>query len=69
MSSKTEKSFASSRWENEGGAMRPHSEEAGMVQKLAEYGITAVPLMVYEWSGYRYTNRSDAIAAAERSVQ
>lgn len=69
MSSNIDKSRASSRWENEGGAMRPPTDEAEAVQKLARHGITATQLTVYEWSGYRYTNRSDAIAAAERSAR
>jgi hypothetical protein len=65
MSSKTGKSFASSRWENEGGAMRPPTHDAKIAQKLADYGITTVQLTAYEWSGYRYTNMKDAIAAAK----
>ena len=33
---------------------------------LEQYGINAVPSTTYEWGGYRYTNASDAIAAAKR---
>lgn len=35
--------------------------------ELARYGIVAVPLMSYEWGGYRYSNASDAVAAAKRA--
>ncbi len=31
--------------------------------------LQTVRLTAYEWSGYRYTNANDAIAAAERSVR
>ena len=33
---------------------------------LEHYGISTVPKATYEWGGYRYTNPSDAIAAAKR---
>jgi hypothetical protein len=33
---------------------------------LKRYGITTVPNAVYEWGGYRYSNPTDAIAAAKR---
>lgn len=69
MPSSSEKSYAASQWENEGGAMRPSTSEAEIRQKLAANGIAAVQLTVYEWSGYRYTNARDAIAAAERSIR
>ena len=69
MSSKSEKSYATSQWENEGGAMRPSTDEAEIRRKLASLGITAIPRTVYEWSGYRYTNAKDAIAAAERNIR
>ena len=68
MPSRSEKSYAASQWENEGGAMRPSAIEAEIGHKLAAHGITAIPLTAYEWSGYRYTNAKDAIAAAERNV-
>ena len=69
MSSKSEKSYAASQWENEGGAMRPSTIEAEIGHKLAAHGITTIPLTVYEWSGYRYTNAKYAIAAAERNIR
>jgi hypothetical protein len=34
--------------------------------ELQRYGITAVPMMVFDWGDYRYTNARDAIAAAKR---
>lgn len=40
-----------------------------MRAKLDSLGITVVPRAVYEWRGYRYSNASDAIAAAERAVR
>jgi hypothetical protein len=49
--------------------MRPPTIEGEIDDKLAAHGITAVPLTIYEWSGYRYTNATDAIAAAERSIR
>lgn len=69
MASRSEKSCAASRWENEGGAMRPSTLEAEIGDKLAAHGIIVIPLTVYEWSGYRYTNAKDAIAAAERNTR
>lgn len=33
---------------------------------LERFGITEVPAHYYEFGGYRYTNRRDAIAAARR---
>lgn len=33
---------------------------------LERYDVTAVPTIIYEWGGYRYTNPTDAIAAAKR---
>jgi hypothetical protein len=69
MSSRSEKSYAASQWENEGGAMRPSTIEAEIGHKLAALGITVIPRTVYEWSGYRYTNAKDAIAAAERNIR
>ena len=69
MSSRSEKSYAATQWENEGGAMRPPTIETEIGCKLAAHGITAIPLTVYEWSGYRYTNAKDAIAAAERNIR
>ena len=37
--------------------------------KLERLGITVEPRATYEWGGYRYSNASDAIAAAERAAQ
>lgn len=55
------------RWENEGGQMRPGSPPADDLQlDLKKYGITPVQLTVFDWGGYRYSNSSDAIAAAKR---
>lgn len=69
MFSKSEKSYATSEWENEGGAIRPSTIGAGIDHKLAALGITTIPRTVYEWSGYHYTNAKDAIAAAERNIR
>ena len=35
---------------------------------LTQYGVTTVPKPVYEWGGHRYTNATDAIAAAKRGA-
>ena len=35
---------------------------------LAKFGIVSVPSTMFEWGGYRYTNASDAIAAARRAA-
>jgi len=62
---------ATSHWENEGGHTRPSLDMApgGLGEELDRYGIKAVPFTVFEWGGYRYTNASDAIAAAKRSAR
>jgi hypothetical protein len=39
----------------------------GVCADLDRYDIAVVLQAVYEWGGYRYTNASDAIAAAKRS--
>jgi hypothetical protein len=36
---------------------------------LRRYGITAHQHTSYQWNGYRYSNASDAIAAAKRAAQ
>ena len=36
---------------------------------LDRYGIVARPHVTYEWNGYRYSNSSDAIAAAKRAAR
>lgn len=33
------------------------------------YGIVEVPVMTYEWGGYRYSNPTDALAAARRAAR
>ncbi len=35
--------------------------------ELEKYGIVTVPLQVFLWGGYRYTNARDALAAAKRA--
>jgi len=35
--------------------------------QLERYGIERVPAEIFVWGGYRYTNASDAIAAAKRA--
>ena len=37
--------------------------------ELDRYGITSHPHTTYEWNGYRYSNSSDAIAAAKRAAR
>ena len=36
---------------------------------LQQYGITSHQQTTYEWNGYRYSNSSDAIAAAKKAAQ
>lgn len=36
-------------------------------EELRRLGITSHPHITYEWNGYRYSNASDAIAAAKRA--
>lgn len=38
----------------------------GTCVELDRYDIAVVLQTIYEWGGYRYTNASDAIAAAKR---
>jgi hypothetical protein len=38
----------------------------GVCAELDRYDIAVVLQAVYEWGGYRYTNATDAIAAAKR---
>jgi hypothetical protein len=58
------------RWENEGGPVAPRRkpEPDGLQVELKRYGIVPVQLTVFDWGGYRYSNASDAIAAAKRST-
>lgn len=46
----------------------PHAlaGSASMCAELDRYDVAVVLQAVYEWGGYRYTNASDAIAAAKR---
>ena len=51
-----------------------HAPEAaagspGVCAELDRYDIAVVLRAVYEWGGYRYTNASDAIAAAKRGAK
>ncbi len=48
------------------GPNEARSSSNGTEAELARLGIVAVPKAVFEWSGYRYTNADDAIAAARR---
>lgn len=36
---------------------------------LARFGISSHPHTSYEWNGFRYSNASDAIAAAKRAAR
>lgn len=60
--------IAIARCENEGGHVRSTPLLAGddLQVELQRYGITAVPLTVFDWGGYRYSNARDAISAAKR---
>lgn len=60
---------ATARWEDEGGHIqRPESMAVDERRReLERYGISTVKLTVFDWGGYRYTNATDAIAAAKRS--
>ena len=48
--------------------LEPNTASPDIAALLKHYGITTVPRPVYEWGGYRYTNPTDAIAAAKRGV-
>jgi hypothetical protein len=56
------------RWENEGGQTKPSTATGidDLQVELKRYGISPVHLTVFDWGGYRYSNASDAIAAAKR---
>ena len=49
-------------------SQRPHAlaGSPNVCVELDRYDIAVVLNAVYEWSGYRYTNPLDAIAAAKR---
>ena len=52
-----------------GGGAPVQKDGAPDISALLErYGITTVPNVVYEWGGYRYSNPTDAIAAAKRGT-
>lgn len=58
------------RWDNEGGQIRPETPSPdGLQVELERYGIVPVQLTVFDWGGYRYSNSSDAIAAAKRQSE
>jgi hypothetical protein len=49
--------------------MTPQDREREAEQlMLHEYGIVTVPANVFVWSGYRYSNAPDALAAAKRGA-
>lgn len=55
------------RWDNEGGQIRPEMPSDDALElELKRYGIVPVKLTVFDWGGYRYSNATDAIAAAKR---
>lgn len=59
---------ANDRWENEGGQTPSIAEgEAALSAELTRLGIQSSTVAIYEWHGFRYTNASDAIAAARRA--
>jgi hypothetical protein len=37
--------------------------------ELDRHGVVQVPIMSYEWGGFRYSNASDALAAAKRAAK
>jgi len=53
---------------SEKSAHPPQKSAATQADLLAHHGITEVPLVSYEWGGFRYTNAPDAIAAAKRGT-
>ena len=57
------------RMENEGGPSNRGLAGRSLDATLAKLGIVRVPITTFEWNGYRYTNASDAIAAAERATR
>ena len=62
---------SSERWENEGGpAGPPETSKTANEQssELKRYGIIPVQLTVFDWGGYRYSNATDAVAAAKRAA-
>jgi hypothetical protein len=52
----------------------PHSPTSEPISdapdsELARFGIIARQHTTYEWNGYKYSNASDAIAAAKRAAR
>lgn len=47
--------------------MTPFQKNWVSKTELTKYGIVTIPLEVFEWGGYRYTNAHDALAAAKRA--
>jgi len=47
----------------------PLAGSTKLCAELDRYDIAVVLQAIYEWGGYRYTNASDAIAAAKRGRQ
>jgi hypothetical protein len=46
--------------------MRPERPSPDDLQvELKRYGVVPVQLTVFDWGGYRYSNATDAIAAAK----
>ena len=53
---------------SEKSVQSPQKSAATQADLLAHYGVSEVPLVSYEWGGFRYTNAHDAIAAAKRGT-
>lgn len=47
--------------------MTPKHKDWVAKTELERYGIITVPIEVFLWGGYRYTNPRDALAAAKRA--
>lgn len=43
--------------------------EANAQLELDRFGIEVMRVKIYLWNGYRYSNATDALAAAKRAVQ
>jgi hypothetical protein len=46
----------------------PAPDHAKIAAQLERYGIETVLKPSYQWSGFRYSNATDAIAAAKRGA-
>lgn len=68
---KAPRKSSTDRWEDEGGPERPDGglSDHGQQTDLRRLGITPVQLTVFDCAGYRYSNLTDAIAAAERAIR